>query len=284
MSEGDVVRKTSGGPATVGSLSRDLRALGVTPGMTLLVHSSLSALGWVSGGAVTVILALENVLGPQGTLVMPTHSGDLSDPANWENPPVPETWWDVIRQTMPAYDPVLTPTRGMGMIPETFRKQRGVLRSGHPQVSFAAWGANAEGVVGNHSLDFSLGEGSPLARVYDLEGWVLLLGVGHGNNTSLHLAEHRAAYPGRGLKQSGAPLWIDGRRKWVKLQDIDEDASDFQALGEHFARETGLVRCGRVADATALLMPQCSLVDYAVQWMEAHRLPGSCDPTTPGEA
>ena len=64
---------------------------------------------------------------------MPMHSSDLSDPADWHNPPVPDLWWEVIRDTMPAFDPDLTPTCGMGIIPDTFPKQQGVLRSFHPQ-------------------------------------------------------------------------------------------------------------------------------------------------------
>jgi len=195
MSEIDAIKLDGDQPVTVSSLVTDLFALGLKPGMTVIVHSSLSSLGWVCGGAVAVIQALESVLGPAGTLVMPTHSGDLSDPAEWQHPSVPQVWWESIRQTMPAFDPDLTPTRGMGAIPECFRTQPGVRRSLHPQVSFAAWGRQAQAITANHPLDFSLGDGSPLARLYDLDGWVLLLGVGHDNNTSLHLAEYRATYP-----------------------------------------------------------------------------------------
>lgn len=275
MGERDAVERTPGLPATVQSLRADLAALGVTPGMVLLVHSSLSSLGWVCGGAVAVILALEEALGPQGTLVMPTHTGDLSDPANWQHPPVPQAWWNTIRQSMPPYVPSLTPTRGMGVIPETFRKQDGVQRSAHPQLSFAAWGVEAERIVAGHSLDFGLGEGSPLARVYDLEGWVLLLGVGHANNTSLHLAEYRASFPGRRVVENGAPVLVDGRREWVKLRDLDIDESDFEAIGGDFERAGGCVRRGRVAGAEAMLIPQRALVDHAVRWMERNRQAGS---------
>ncbi len=271
MSEEKAIQHTKDNPATVESLSADLSALGVTAGMTLLVHSSLSAQGWVCGGAFAVILAIESVLEPKGTLVMPTHSGDLSDPAGWQNPPVPESWWDIIRQTTPAYDPDLTLTRGVGVVPECFRKQRGVRRSLHPQVSFAARGIQAETITKNHSLAFSLGEASPLARIYDLEGWVLLLGAGHQSNTSLHLAEYRANYPGKKLTTSAAPILVEGRRKWSKFQDIDIDESDFEALGQSIASETTLEQRGSVACATALLMPQRPLVDYAVQWMEKNR-------------
>src|SRR6478736_6476447 len=195
MSEESVIQAAPASPVTIPSLLADFAALGVGPGMTLLLHSSLSVLGWVCGGPVAVILALEELLGPDGTLVMPTHSGGLSNPANWQHPQVPESWWQIIRDTMPAYDPDLTPTRQMGAISETFRKQPGVRRSAHPQDSFAAWGRHADVVAAGHALEFGLGEGSPLARVYDLDGQVLLLGVGHGNNTSLHLAEYRAEFP-----------------------------------------------------------------------------------------
>jgi len=270
MSESDTVQRATT-PATIESLKKDFAALGIHPGMTLLVHTSLSALGWVSGGAVAVIHALENILGDEGTLVMPTHSGDLSDPARWENPPVPETWWQVIRDTMPAYDPDLTPTRKMGAIAETFRKQLDTLRSSHPQVSFAARGKYADQITRDHSLDYCLGEKSPLARVYDLNGWVLLLGVTHANNTSLHLAEHRANYPRKHLMRQGAPLMVESARHWVEFDEVDWNDSDFETIGAAFASESSLQRAGKIACADASLMPQRALVDFAVGWMEKNR-------------
>ena len=155
MPEGQIVDKTKT-LATVELLQTDFKALGVEKGTVLLVHSSLSALGWVCGGAVAVILALQKVLGETGTLIMPAHSTDLSDPSQWENPPVPESWWQIIRETMPAYDPDLTPTRSMGKIAETFRKQKNVLRSVHPQSSFCASGPQASYIISNHSLAFGM--------------------------------------------------------------------------------------------------------------------------------
>ncbi|GIV96066.1 MAG: AAC(3) family N-acetyltransferase [Herpetosiphonaceae bacterium] len=271
MSEKEAIERATGGPVMIDSLYADLVALGIVPGMTLLVHSSLSALGWVCGGPVAVILALERALGPGGTLVMPAFSTDLSDPAEWRNPAVPERWWEIIRQTMPAYDPDLTPTRQMGAIPETFRKQRNVLRSKHPQVSFAAWGSQAQQVISDHRLDSRLGEDSPLRRIYDLDGWVLLLGVGHGNNTSIHLAEYRAIYPHKRTIRFGAPTLIDKRRQWTWFEDLDLDDSDFETIGGDFERELGLISRKHVAYGDALLMPQRSLVDYAVQWIEKNR-------------
>lgn len=271
MSEADAIAR-SATPCTRVSLGDDLRSLGVEQGMTVLVHSSLSRLGWVCGGSVAVVQALMDALTPAGTLVMPTHSGDLSDPADWRNPPVPEEWAPVIRETMPAYDPRLTPTRSMGQIVETFRTWPGVVRSAHPRLSFAAWGWQAEGIIQGHALDYGLGEGSPLARLYDLDGHVLLLGVGHDSNTSFHLAEYRV--PGARETRQGAPILVDGRRTWATYREIELDEEPFATLGVAFEEAKGAtepVRRGRVGVAEARLFRQRAAVDFAVNWLSRSR-------------
>ncbi len=259
-------------PPTMTSLTADLRSLGVTAGMTLIVHSSLKAIAdWVIGDAQAVILALEAVLGEEGTLVMPTMTNNLTEPSDWQHPPVPPAWWELIRQETPPFMPDLTVTRVMGIVPETFRKQDGTLRSNHPHTSFAARGKHANLITTNHRLESATGEDSPLARIYDLDGYVLLLGVDHGNNTSLHLAEERAHYPSKRRARNGAPILVNGQRQWVEFEELYGDDEDFAQIGDDFARDTGLVRQGLVGEATALLMAQRPLVDFGVRWMEQNR-------------
>ena len=268
MSEADAVEQVDD-PVTKSSIVSDLRDLGITGGETLLAHSSLRALGWVSGDAPAVVDALREAVTAAGTLVMPTHTPQNSDPSVWSSPPVPDDWVETIRETRPPFRPDATPTRGMGAIPECFRTYPDVVRSDHPIYSFAAWGADAEEIVAGHDLDYSLGEGSPLARVYERGGQVLLLGTDHDTNTSLHLAEYRADYPEE-TKRVSAPVLRDGERAEVEFEDLVIDSDDFGDLGADFEREVGLTE-GSVGAATAKLTEQRELVDFAVGWFEANR-------------
>ena len=263
-------------PHTVASLVADLRVLGVSTGSTLLVHSSLSSLGYVTGGAHAVVLARREVLGPEGTLVVPTHSGDLSDPGRWQHPPVPEAWWPVIRDAAPAFDPDLTPTRGMGVIADTVRRVPGALRSSHPTVSMGAVGPAAARITGEHRLEDGFGDTSPLARLYDDHADVLLLGVGHGNNTCLHLAEVRAGTQPH--VEESSPVMVGGARRWITYRTVDHDADDFEAVGPALA-EAGLERVGTVGGATARLLPVQPMVDVARSWFREHR--ARADPSEP---
>ncbi|MEU4877221.1 AAC(3) family N-acetyltransferase [Streptomyces sp. NPDC021608] len=248
---------------TRASLATELRALGVAPGEILLVHSSLRSLGWVCGGPVAVVRALLDALGPDGTLVVPTQTGDLSDPALWRAPPVPEAWWETIRATMPAYDPLLTPSRGVGVIPETVRTWPGALRSAHPQTSFAALGARAAEVVAGHAPHCRLGEDSPLARLEERGARVLLLGAGYDACTSFHLAEYRVPAP---VVRVGRP----GPDGWEEVTEVSVDSDRFDELGHDFERDRTVVR-GRAGAADARLFAVADAVAYAERWLPLHR-------------
>jgi aminoglycoside 3-N-acetyltransferase len=269
MSEGSVVERTAT-PLTVTSLTEQLRACGLAEGQTVLVHLSMSRLGWIVGGAEAVILALLAAVGESGTIMMPTNSSNNTDPQEWQHPPVPEAWWQTIRDHTPAYNPLTTPTRGMGVVPELFRTRPGALRSAHPANSLAALGPRAEFLVADHALSEDTGDRSPLGRLYELDGHVLLLGVGHGNNTSLHLAEFRANYPGKRNLRTGSAMEVDGRRKWVAYETLDTDADDFAEIGAAFDR-AHKVALQQIGGAQVRFFRQRKLVDFAVEWMERHR-------------
>ena len=264
MSEANTIKK-SPQPYSKADLVTEFKNLGLEAGMTLLVHSSLSKIGYVPGGPIAVIQALIDVITPEGTLVMPTHSADLSDPKDWENPPIPKEWHQTVREIMPAFDPAITPTRAMGVIPESFRTWPHVLRSNHPQHSFAAWGKHAELITNNHLLPNSLGESSPLARIYELDGHVLLLGVGHGNNTSFHLAEYRAHC--RQAVKVGMPVVENGRRRWAEFDDIDIDEECFPEIGTDF-ETTHPIKVGQIGLAECRLFSQKTAVDFATNWLK----------------
>lgn len=258
-------------PVTTEGIEADLADLGVEPGDALLVHGSLSSLGWVCGGPPAVVDALQRTLTEAGTLVMPTHTPGHSEPSEWENPTVPESWYETIRKSMPPFRPDVTPTWGVGAVAECFRSCPDVRRSDHPHLSFAAWGADTEFVTAGHELECRLGEDSPLARLYDLGGRVLFLGTTHETNTSLHLAEYRTeGAPGKVLK--GAPVLENGERRWVTFEDIPIDSDDFPDCGAAFEEaHPGAVRTGTVGFGPAKLLEMRPMVDFAVDWFDANR-------------
>lgn len=269
MGESEVIGRTAA-PLTVTSLVDDLRALGLAPGAVVVMHSSLSALGWVVGGPEAVVEAVRTVLAEDGTLVVPTFSTARSDPSHWANPPVPEAWWPVIRDEMPGFDPRVASTRDMGSVVECVLRWPGTVRGPHPHYSFAALGPRATEVVAPHPWDAGLGDGSPLGRLYELDAHVLLLGVGHANNSSLHLAEARADFPGKHCREEGASVLVEGARRWVTYQALVTDADDFPAVGAAF-ESSGTVRVGAVGAGEARLMRQRDLVDFGVDELTRRR-------------
>src|SRR5439155_386760 len=156
-------------PIRNSELTAQILELGVTPGGVLLVHTSFSKVGPVEQEPRGLIRALQATLGRDGTLVMPSMTDDDDHP----------------------FDQRSTPCLGMGVVADTFWRTPNVLRSDSPH-AFAALGPEAARITADHPLDVPHGLNSPVGRVYDLDGQILLLGVGHDGNTTIHLAEELA--------------------------------------------------------------------------------------------
>lgn len=258
-----------GEPVTKQTLLAGLYKLGIRPGDTLIVHSAMSKLGWVCGREVTVVQALVEAVGRTGTVVMPAHSGDNSEPSDWSNPPVPESWFAPIRETMPAYDRRVTPTRAMGRIAECFRAWPGTRRSAHPHVSWCAHGPGAALLLRGHTFDKPcFGPASPLGRLYRRNAKILLIGVGYDNCTSLHMAE--TLYPETPKMKIGAAVRVHGKRRWETWEEIEFDSDRFPEIGRDYERDGGETVTGKLGAADCKLLRIKPLVDYGVKWLAEH--------------
>lgn len=258
------------------SLGADLSGLGVQPGETLLLHASLRSLGWVVGGATAVVQAILDVIGASGTLVVPAQTPNNRDPSTWDDPAIPQELWSTIRDNLPAFDPALTPSEGMGRIAEQVRTWPGARRSDHPQTSFAGTGLRARELLAQHPLESPLGEDSPLARLEAVEAKVLLLGVGMEKATCFHLAEYRI--PGAPPRINYCAVQGPSGRQWIEYAGIRLDDRDFSRLGKSFEHERpDVVACGPVGDAGCRLFPIQPAIAFAEVWMRAHR---HCRPTS----
>lgn len=252
-------------PWSYEDVARMLGELGVEKCDVIVAHVRMSALGWVAGGTQAVVMGLLKSVGDMGTVVMPAHSGANSDPGQWANPPVPEEWCEPIRQAMPAFDPLRTPTRGIGSVAELFRTWPGAHRSSHHSCSFSAIGRLAEFITSSHKSLQPFGEDSALAKAYELDAKVVLIGVGHDRNSSMHLGEARSGVIPT-MRQGGAVM-VDGMRKWVWYDDIEEDSDRFPEIGAAFEEEGGKVAHGLVCQAKTMLLKQREIVDFTAGYL-----------------
>jgi len=259
-------------------LAVDLRSIGLRQGQDLLIHCSLRRIGRIDGGAGTLMNAIQDVAGPEATLVVPAQTtGNSLSSAAFRAATAGLDAEECARfiGTMPAFDPATTPSSGMGAFAEYLRTRPSAWRSSHPQSSFAAIGPRAHDCVSLHDLDCHLGERSPLGWLYSAGAAVLLLGVGYSVCTAFHLAEYRA--PGHTPRRSYRCFTnSSGMRVEHEYVDIDLDDSDFASLGADLESAmapeiTSGLRRGRVGAAECRLVPLRAAVDFACSWLASHR-------------
>ncbi|TVP85344.1 MAG: aminoglycoside N(3)-acetyltransferase [Acholeplasmataceae bacterium] len=266
MSEQQIIHDTRQ-PLSADDVRQCLFDLGIRTDDRVVVHSSLSALGYVIGGAQSIITALIDTV-KDGTLIMPAHSSDWSDPAAWSNPPVPKEWVEDMIRTMPAYDKELTPPRKMGKIAETFLMMKKTERSDHPQASFAAYGKEAAELTSHHGLTPMFGLQSPLGKLYQRGGKILLLGVDFSSCSAFHLAEAITGIPA--MEKIGSPIMVNGQRQWVWYEDFIYDADDFPKIGQ-LLLEKGLATTRPLGNTQAIVADIKTAVDAAIRFIRITR-------------
>jgi aminoglycoside 3-N-acetyltransferase len=255
-------------------LAADLRALGVRPGAIVMVHTRMSALGWVVGGTEAVVRALLDVLGPEGTLAAyASWQEHVYNAADW-----PAEHRDAYLAAPPVFDPATgEAARDHGRIPERIRTWPGAERSVHPEASVVAIGAGARRLTAGHPHDDAYGHGTPFARIVEADGQVLMLGAPLETITLLHHAEAIADVAEKRRVTYTIPvLEPDGTVVHRTYDDIetsegafpyDTDLDPFEVIAAD-ALQAGIGIKGRVGEAGCHLFPAPELTAFAKAWME----------------
>lgn len=257
---------------TVASLTSDLRALGVRPGDTLMVHASLRRLGPVEGGPEGVVQAIDAAVGEDGTWMMVLGA---DDELAWVNER-PEEEREALLAGTPPFDAGQTPAQpDVGWLAEVFRRSPGTLVSDHPEGRFGARGARASSLVAEPPWDDYYGDGSALDRFAAMGGRVLRLGADDETVTLFHLAEFRARLPSkRRVRRHRVVLTPSGPAVRVvdTLDDSDGivawDGPDYFGLILQAYRQTGRVREGAVGQAKGELFEAPDALAFATGWLE----------------
>jgi aminoglycoside 3-N-acetyltransferase len=261
---------------TRSQLAADLRRLGLRAGGIAMVHTRMSALGRVVGGSETVVRALLDAIGPEGTVA--AYAGWEEHVYHPEDRPAEHR--DAYLAEPPVFDVATAEAvREHGRIPERLRTWPGAARSDHPEASVVALGPRAAWLTAEHPRDDAYGPGTPFARVVEADGQVLLLGAPLETLTLLHHAEAIARVPDK--RRVTYSVWVDAEEGAVErtYSDIDTGSGAFpyERLGLEedelavIAREAiavGIGRQGQVGESVSHLFPARELTAFAAAWLE----------------
>jgi aminoglycoside 3-N-acetyltransferase len=255
-------------------LARDLKHVGLRPNDLIMVHSSMRSVGRILGGPNEMIEALLESVGPTGTVMMYV---------DWEEGAQHYTRSDTKialspaeRDAWPAFDPQKARAdRSYGILPEFLRTWPGAIRSANPGASVTAVGARADWICADHPLDYGYGPGSPLAKLVQAHGRVLLLGSPLENVTLIHFAEHVADLPRKRVIKYREKLLRQGKPEWVEIEEFDTARPVVAgAPNDHIDR---LMReylthvdtsTGKVGSGPTYLFEAAPLHTFAVGWLE----------------
>lgn len=238
-----------------------LRKLGLKKGDIVGVHSSLSSFGVVEGGADAVIDALLEVVGEEGTIVMPAYSTNRIDVERTpEEVAIGVMWKFKILPYNPKEIPCWT-----GAIPETFRKRKNIFRSLHPTHSIAAIGRHAKEIV--EVEDSSALKG--WKKLLELKGYILLIGVGLDRCSSMHLAEERVQLPRHIIEKITPPNWLVEKYPEEEWDVGYGPYPDFSKMEESCLKNKIMKRV-KVGEATLKLVKLRDLIDLYAEYLKRY--------------
>lgn len=255
-------------PYTHSQLVRDIKALGVKHGQTLMLHSSMKAVGAVMGGPDVILQALCEALNPDGTLMMYVGWQDIPDLVL----ELPAETREIYYAEHPAFDPATArAVRDHGILAEFFRTWPNTYRSQNPEASIVAAGNQAQYITRDHPFDYGYGAGSPLAKLVEMRGHVLLLGAPLDTITLLHYAENKAQLRHKNVIHYQCPILRNGKKVWIEVEDFDtgdphDDYSFEQIVGEYL--KLGRVKQGKIGSANSYLFDASDLTEFAINWLE----------------
>lgn len=248
--------------ATRGSLSADLLGLGVKPEDVLMVHASVRSVGYVTGGVNVIAQALFDAIGPAGTL---TAYVDFEP-----------FYADGDEAEVPVFDKrIAHAARDHGVLHETLRSWPGARRSDHPDAGVVAIGFLADWITASHPFQYGYGEGTPLERILQANGKVLMLGAPLDTITLLHYAEHKAQIPNKRIRRYRRLMPGENGPAWILFEEFDTSepvnaalasncfeliASDYLAAGHG--------KQGTVGSAPSVLLDGAGLVQFGINWIE----------------
>ncbi|WP_409344061.1 AAC(3) family N-acetyltransferase [Paenibacillus sp. MBLB4367] len=230
-----------------------IELMGLERGDIVLVHSSLTSIGYVEGGAGAVIEALLETVGDEGTIVMSTLTG-------WSEP----------------FDAAKTPS-AVGKISETFRLRSDAHRSLHPVHSVAAVGKHAEWITAGHELcETGCGPGTPYYKIKDLGGKVMLLGVDMDRNTIMHSLEEAIDARYLHTLDIPAPTYRTGTTGMFTLKKFPPGHRDFLRLTPYLRKRDALTE-GRIGDAAVKVMDVRQVFEIGLELLHGDPLFFICD-------
>ncbi len=259
---------------TGADIARDLRAIGLGAGDMVMVHAAMRRVGPLIGGPDTLIGAIREVIGDAGTLAVAT---------DWHAPYLEHRLTDAQGRVLPEWRDHIPPfdrastraVRDNSVIAEFLRTTPGALRSANPNCGIAAIGGRAAWLVADHPLDFGYGPGSPLAKLVEAGGRVLMIGAPLDTMTLLHHAEHLADVPDKRVLDMEIPHATPGGTHWRMTQEYESTEAIVAGLpDDYFATlltdylRAGHGRQGAIGQAPSILVDAAGIVAFATRWIE----------------